>query len=88
MDYAACTITSTSIAANGSPFLLPGAFYNSGTVSDIVGGSSGAADYVGATVHVGPPGHNLNEFYGLAINLQSDAAQLLDSSGNTVEFIF
>ena len=88
MDYAAGTITSTSIAANGSPFLLPGAFYNSGTVSDIVGGSSGAADYVGATVHVGPPGHNLNEFYGLAINLQSDAAQLLDSSGNTVEFIF
>ena len=90
-DYPAGSITSTSITANGSPFLLPDEPYVDayvGAVSDIVGGSSGAADFAGGIVHEGLVGHPGNEYYGLAINLQSDTAQLLDLSPNEVEFLF
>jgi hypothetical protein len=33
-------------------------------------------------------GHDFNEDFGLAINLQSDTAQLLDLSPNEVGFLF
>jgi hypothetical protein len=64
-----------------SPFLLPAEPYADagvGAASDIVDGSSGAAEFAGGTVHEGLVGHDFNEDFGLAINLQSDTAQLLD----------
>ena len=91
VDYADGTITSTPITANGSPFLLPAEPYvdaGVGAVSDIVDGSSGAAEFAGGTVHEGLVGHDFNEDFGLAINLQSDTAQLLDLSPNEVGFLF